>query len=169
MERANATAALHKAENGTLAGWPLAIRLDERLAARCELRLRLCFADIGFVGFNDFARTAKRAGLIVSHALADAVRHEPSGFVRHAKHAVHLMRAKALLRRVHEVGRIDPRMQRDFGTLEYAADRHCERLAAFVALVQAGAVGLALHELDALGIGIAAMRAGRAVRPALSL
>ena len=59
------------------------------------------FADDSFVGFNDAATAAHQAGVIGTHGLADAVEHEPSGFVRDADVAVKLVRADALFGRSH--------------------------------------------------------------------
>jgi hypothetical protein len=56
-------------------------------------------------------------------------------------------------------------MQRHPAVLEDGSDLHGELLAALVALVDAAAVCLALETSDPAGVGIAAMRAGRAVRP----
>lgn len=49
--------------------------------------------------------------------------------------------------------------------LKDGADRDGERLAAFVALIDPGARGLALHLRDAVGVCVATMRAKRAVGP----
>lgn len=62
-----------------------------------------------------------------------------------------------------------PLVQADLGTLEYSADRDRERRTAFVAFVDTGARGLARQFGNALRIGIAAMRAERAVGPMDSL
>ena len=88
---------------------------------------------------------------VVLHGLADAVRHEPSGLVGDAEHAVQLVGGHALLARCQQVRRQQPLVERDLATLEHGADRDGELLAAFVALVEAGAVGLALQLLDAVG------------------
>lgn len=60
-------------------------------------------------------------------------------------------------------------MQADLGTLKDGADRDRERQTAFVAFVDAGARGLARQLRDALGVGVATMRAERAMRPMDSL
>ena len=54
----------------------------------------LLAADIGFVGFDDLALAAERRwGSSDRHGFADAVRHEPRGFVGDAKGALQLLGA----------------------------------------------------------------------------
>ena len=60
-------------------------------------------------------------------------------------------------------------MQRQMRGLKDGSHAHGEGLAAFVALVEAKAGGLALHLANAFAIGIAAMRANRALRPKTAL
>src|SRR4051812_44784713 len=79
------------------------------------------------------------------------------------------MGADALLRSRHQEQRRQPLGQRQLGTLEYGFDRDRELLAAFGALVEASAVGLALQRLDLGLIDVAAMGANRAIRPNQSL
>ncbi len=54
---------------------------------------RFELSEIGFVGFNNFAFAAKRAGVHVFHRFTDAMRHEPCGLVGDAERAVQLMAA----------------------------------------------------------------------------
>ena len=50
-------------------------------------------ADVGFVNLDDFIQAAERSGILGrSHGLANAVHHEPCGFVSNPDDAVHLMR-----------------------------------------------------------------------------
>jgi hypothetical protein len=55
------------------------------------------FAEIGFVDFDDPARTTKRAEMTAAHCLSDAMRHEPRGFQGDAQGSVKLIAADALL------------------------------------------------------------------------
>src|SRR3954466_817436 len=59
----------------------------------------------------------------------------------------------------------NPFVQRDMRPLKHRADSHREGLAAFLALVDAGASGLALELRDAGAIDVAALRAMRAIGP----
>ena len=69
---------------------------------------------------------------------------EPSGFLAHAEHAADLERRHALLGRHQQVRGVQPLVQRDLAALIKRADRHRERLAAGVALMQAGTMRFAL-------------------------
>lgn len=89
--------------------------------------------------------------------------HEPSGLVGDAKHAVELVSAHALLAGAHEMHGQEPLVERNLRALEHGADSHRELLAAFGALVEAGAVSLALERSNAGRVGIAAVRADNAV------
>jgi len=71
---------------------------------------------------------------------------EPCGFVADAQHAADLKGAHALLRRHHKVRRGQPFVEWDVASLIERADRHGERLSASVALIQTGAMRLAVHE-----------------------
>ena len=93
------------------------------------------------------------------------MRHKPSGFVSDAKRAMQLMSAKALLAAAEETEGQQPLIESDFAVLEDRADSHREGFGALVALVDAGAGGLALELRDAISVIIAAMRADRTVRP----
>ena len=61
------------------------------------LRAGRVFANKGFVGFNDAAIAAHRGHDALAHRFADAVPHEPSGFVGDTDGAVQLMGGHALL------------------------------------------------------------------------
>ena len=84
---------------------------------------------------------ADRAGRF-AHSFANAVRHEPSRFVRDAQHAMQLVALMPFLER-QQVGRQEPLVQRDLGALEHGSDRDRELLTAGIALVQASAMLLA--------------------------
>ena len=121
--------------------------------------------DEGFIDLNGLASAAhwiKRAG---HERLANAMRHEPSGFQGHAKNAVKLVRADTFLRRAKKMDCLEPNAHRDVTGLEDGSDFDGKGLAAFVALADANAGRFAAQELHALGVGVAAMRADRAIRP----
>ena len=102
-------------------------------------------ADIGFIGFHNGVRTAKGAiGFINLHGLADAVAHEPSGFVGDAEHTFDLLRAHALLGRAKQVIAEQPFVKGNLRAFEHGANGDGVLLAAIVALDQARAVLLAL-------------------------
>lgn len=123
--------------------------------------------DVGLICLHLPALVAAHRGRgIVAHGLADAVGHEPRGLVGHAEHAVQLVRRHAGLGGRHQVAGEHPLVERDLGALEDGADRDGELLAALSALVQALAVGLALKGAYLGRVGVAAMGADRAVRPA---
>jgi len=92
------------------------------------------------------------------------MRHEPSGLVGHAKRAVELMAADALLAGAHEMRSEHPLVQRDFAALEHCADRDGELRAAVAAEIQARTMGLTLEK--AISRYATAMRTNRAIRPA---
>ena len=63
----------------------------------------------GLIGFYDPAFAAKGyAEASGAHGLADAVRHEPSGFESHAKGTVKLVGADAFLAGTHHVNDLEP-------------------------------------------------------------
>ncbi len=72
------------------------------------------------------------------------MRHEPSGFVRHAERAVQLMAGDAFLGRRKQVGCVKPLVQGHMAVLENGAHGHAKGLLARAALVDAGARALAL-------------------------
>ena len=98
------------------------------------------------------------------HGLADAMRHEPSGLVGHAKGALKLLAADAFLAGTHKVHGLQPDMQLNLAALKHGANRYRELLAAVLALVKAGAVRLAFKLVMVLGLG-PAVRADRATGP----
>lgn len=171
MEGTDMTATLHKGDNGALAGRAGPAAFGELAATGVNGGLILGLAEIGFVGFDNLAGTAKRASRlnVLSHSFADAVAHEPRGFVGHANHAVDLMGGNAFLAGSHQFDGEQPLIERDFGAFKDGANRDGELLAAFGALVQAGAVRLASKGFDLLRVCIAAMRANGAIGPALRL
>jgi hypothetical protein len=113
------------------------------------------------------ALAAHQREIAAAHRFTDTMRHEPSGFQGHAKAAVKLVRADALLASGDEEDRLQPDVQRHMRTLEDGSLPHGELLAALVALVQPFAGRLAFHFGDALDT--ATMRASRAVRPNVPL
>lgn len=144
--------ALKHAQNGDLA-------LAALLAASALPRVLvlLLAADEGFVGLDHaFERTVERLRF---DRVAQAVGHEPSGFLRHAKVFSELRAGDALLVRSDKPDREHPRTQRDFAVLKDRADLDGEPLATVAALVSA----VVREVIDA---GRFAVRAKRAVLPA---
>src|SRR5665213_121151 len=78
--REHVSAALDKADNLHLVG---------KAASLYALRLAVRFSNVRFICLNDFALTAKWASIRARwlHALADTMRHEPSGLIGDAQHA----------------------------------------------------------------------------------
>src|SRR5687767_2476544 len=87
-------------------------------------------AVIGFIGLHDLASSAKRRGFVIAHSFTDTMRHEPSGFVCHAEHAVQLVGAHALLGSGHEMKGANPLVQGDFASLKDRANADGELVAA---------------------------------------
>ena len=81
--RANLTATLDQRQDGLFA-------LTAKVAALtlANVLVLLFAADKGFVGLYDLAAAAHGREASFTHRLTNAVRHEPSGFVGHAQHAV---------------------------------------------------------------------------------
>jgi len=76
-------------------------------------------APVRLVGFHDATGTTKhRECRVIAHGLAQPHRHEPSGLVGHADHAVDLVAADALLGSVHQIGDLKPQVQLDVRPLE---------------------------------------------------
>jgi hypothetical protein len=166
MKRANLTAALDKSDNG--AAVTNFVAFDVRtVAALLGDVSNSRFAEIGFIGLNDFALTTKRLKATCAHCLTQAMHQEPSRFVADAQHAVDLMRANAFFGSRHKEQRGQPLGQRDFGTLEYGSDCDCELLTAsrFIALIHAGTVRFAIKLGDFVLICIAAMGTNPTVGP----
>jgi hypothetical protein len=123
-------------------------------------------ADEGFVRFYKCTLSSKRAGGgVIPHRLANAVADKPAGFEVDPENARELICAEALLRRAHNVHRLEPDMQRDMARFKDGSDLDGERLATSVALVDANAGALAPQQSRA--IKDAAMRAYPTVRPNL--
>ena len=76
-----------------------------------------------------------------------------------------LVRAHALLRSCEQVRGEKPLVQRDMRALVNRSHGHAKGLLALVALEHAGTGALALELHDALGVRVAAMRAGRTIGP----
>lgn len=139
MKRADLSAALHKAE-------------DRALVAIASLRLLPTFlaTGIGFIRLYQHASAARRLKVAAAHCLADAVRHEPSGFDGDAKSALQLDAADTLLAGAKQVNGLQPRLQLDMAGLEDGAHLHGEGLTAGIALVEADPGGFAAHLADAI-------------------
>ena len=87
----NFAAALDKREHGFLAAVA---------ATHCALTgvlIAFLAADECFVRLNSFAFAAHRSRLNFAHGFANAVRHEPCGFVSDAETAMQLVRAHPFL------------------------------------------------------------------------
>src|SRR3546814_472104 len=161
MERTDTAAALDKGKGSLLTGAP-----DILWVALGNVLVLLLAADEGFIGFNDLAGTAQRAGVgaFRAHGLTDTMGHEPSRLVGDAEHTMDLVRAHALLGRREHMDGQQPLVQRHLGALKDGADGDGELLAAGTAEPQTGPRALAL---DAAGIvDHAAVRADRTMRPA---
>ena len=77
VERVHLAVAFHKSEHGFLFRW------------RAKGAVLGLAADKGFISLNNLVRTAQRAKVgVVTHGLADTVRHEPRRLVGDAQHAV---------------------------------------------------------------------------------
>ena len=103
------------------------------------------------------------------HNLADAMGEEPSGFHAAIERPLYLAGADPLLAADDQLNGLKPQVKRKVAVLKDRTDPHGKGLAAGVALSQAGAAGFAGQAADALAIGVAAMRAYRAIRPQVSL
>lgn len=119
-------------------------------------------AYIRFVRLNGAARAEHAARSL--HRFAEAMRHEPRGFVGHAEHALDLLAGNALLAARHERCCKDPFIKADLGTLEHRAYGYGELIAAMAAVIQAETMRFALELGNA--VTRAAVRANRAIRPA---
>jgi hypothetical protein len=153
MERAGLTVALYKGKNRILMATP-ALNLKAVLAA-----------NVGFINLDNAASATHGRESAVSHCLTDTVSEKPSGFHAARKHPLDLIGRDALLAGARQVDNLKPQMQRQVGTLKDGSLSNGELSLALVAFVKAKAGSLALHLADALGVGIAAMRANRPSRP----
>ena len=98
----------------------------------------------GFVGLDDLASAAQRADRAAgSHGKANAVAKVPSGFHAAAERPLKLAGRDAFLDCAKQMDRLKPQPQGQMAVLENRADANRERLAAGVALAQAGAGRLA--------------------------
>lgn len=89
------------------------------------------------------------------------MRHEPCGLESYSQGSVELIRADSPLRRAHQVDCREPDVKGDVAVLEDGPDPDSEPLSAYVALVEALAVTLAVELADAFDR--AAMWADRTV------
>jgi hypothetical protein len=161
VERANLAATLDQREDAALEAGVLS-----GIFAAAGLRgtVGRQVAKVGFVNLHDLASAAQRATLAAfGHGVSDTVGQVPSGLHAALEHALDLTGADALLGRAHEVDDLKPQVQRQVAILKDRANADSERLAAGVALAQAGPGGLAVQAADALPL--AAMGADRATRP----
>lgn len=124
-------------------------------------------ADESLVGLNRSSSAAHRRQIARPHCFADTMAKEPSGFHAARKHPLNLVGRNAFLAGAHQVNDLQPKMQRQMGTLENGSLPNGELSLAFIALAQAKASSLALHESNALRIAVAAMRANWPVWPQL--
>lgn len=161
METARSAFAIHKGHD--LAKVDATSPLHFRAVTEATSAATLGFADIGLVHLDRAASAAQRGDTGFAERFADAVRHEPCGFVGNAERAVQLVRAHALLGRAEKQHGLQPNIQLDLAALKDGAHRNSELLAAITALPQARTVGLAI-KLVMLAYD-AAMRAYRAARP----
>ncbi len=136
---------------------------------RAARRGALLAPDNGFVNFHSRAVPTKRRKIAGDHRGANAMSKEPSGFHAANEHPLNLASRNALLAGAHQVNDLEPKVQGQVRRLENGFHAHGEGLAAFVALDEPLASGLALHPAQAFLIGVAAMRANRAVRPKTAL
>jgi hypothetical protein len=118
-------------------------------------------ADERLVGRHDLVGATQRRQGTVAHRLADAVRHEPRGLVRHAQRPHELVAADPPLAAAQQVRGLQPLVQRDVAGLEHRADRDGELALAGPAAAQA--LSAALHHRDP--VLAAATRAHRTMRP----
>ena len=118
---------------------------------------------LSLVNLNDLVGAAHGGRRENAHRLAETVRHEPRALVGDLQGAMQLMRAHALLGGRHQVGRLEPLVQRDMTGLENRADFDREVSLALTAAAQANAGALALQLVSAADR--AALRADGAVRP----
>src|SRR5690606_21787297 len=80
-----------------------------------------------------------------------------------------LMGGNALLAGHHEEGSKQPLVQGDLAVLEHGTNGDAELLAALFAVVEAGAMSLALHLGNARRINVATVWANRTIGPTLGL
>jgi hypothetical protein len=144
MERAHATVTLHQRKHALLADGA-ATFLRFALAGVFVVFLA---ADIRRIGFNRGAARAKHTARL--HCFAQAMRHKPRSLVGYAQHALDLFRADTFLAARYERGCEHPFIKADLRALEYRPYRYGELIAALAALIQSGAMRLALQLGNAL-------------------
>ena len=157
VARAGAALALDQGEHGHLLR-----RRAERLVAGLA-------ADVALIGLDNLMVAAERTGTLrsVNHdrRLAQTMEQEPRRLIAGADHPVQLMRRHARLARRHQASRQNPLGERDMRPLHHGPDRDGERLAAVLALVDAGAGALAGQLGDAVAQSpCSAGRSGRSAR-----
>src|SRR5580693_2082186 len=165
MEAAGRTAAFDKGQDGVFVrpAWTAFLGAAEATARRLLAAFTVNGTDESFVGFNDAAIPAHRGHADDAHCLADAVRHEPCGFERHAQGPRELIAGDTLFAGAKQVHRLEPQVHRDVAILEHSPDLHGELFAALVALVEANAGCLPRHLADP--VEAPAMGANGAVGP----
>jgi hypothetical protein len=156
VTRTSAALALDQGEHGHL------------LRRRAERFVAGLAADVALVGLDNLMVAAERTGSLrrLNHdrSLAETMKQEPRGLVAGADHPVQLMRRHAGLAGGHQASGQNPLGERDMRAFHNGADRDGKRLAAVLALVDAGARALAGQLGDAVAHH-AATRAMRTVRP----
>ena len=160
----------HRADVRNVIRALLAVALDQRdnlhlmmKRARAGLVLALV-APERLINFNRRTVSAKLALGRNVHRFTDAVRHEPRGFVGHAKHALQLLGTDPLLGGAHKVGGVHPLMEGHLRAFKHGADCDAELHTAVTAEQQAGTMRSAVQ--SAVALGAAAVRADRAIGPA---
>lgn len=126
-------------------------------------------AVVGFVRLHGLTGAAHRAAAHSAHGFAQAVHHEPSRFIGDADGAVNFVGADAVLARIEHVSGHPPFRERNLAALKNGANSHGELALTVVAIVEAGASGLALHLGNLIGVATAAMAAERTIRPQYGL
>jgi hypothetical protein len=155
----NSAIPLDKADNNRVMALPAKV-----LRATGFLRA----GQLGFVCNYGLTGTAKRPDIATgSHGVADTMAKEPCGFHAAAEHALKLPGRNAFLTGAKQMNGLQPEPERQLGFLENGTHADSKGLAALVALAQTGAGGLALETANPRAIGIATVRANRAVRPKL--
>ncbi len=125
-------------------------------------------AVVGFVGLYALAFPAHRRWREVFHGFAQAMHHEPSGFVSDAERAMYFVSRDAVLAGIEHMRSHPPLCEGNFAALEHGSDRDGELLLALQTITKARTMRLLLasNERDTVGVGVAAMRADRAIGPA---
>src|SRR5208283_6028071 len=90
----------------------------------------------GFVDFHDAACAAHWRKAALPHNFTNAMTHEPRGLKGNAQSAMELVGADPLLRRIKQMHRLKPKMQRDMAGFKDGSNPHSERLSAGIAFVE---------------------------------